>query len=105
MALVHDLVVLPQTRPLVGSVPLPSDPRIAELALMCAAIAEGDSEIRWLSQSKDVATMANALRSLGVSIESNERVQEFKDEIDAMKVRDPATGRQQMKGKYEQQIR
>jgi hypothetical protein len=26
-------------------------------------------------------------------IESNERVQEFKDEIDAMKVRDPSTGR------------
>ena len=41
MAVVHDLVVAPQARPLSGSVPVvSSDPRIAELASICAALAE-----------------------------------------------------------------
>src|SRR5947207_873622 len=73
MADVHDLVIAPQACPLSGSVPLPADPRIAELVLLCAALAEGESEIRWLSQGTDVETMANALRSLGVAIEADER--------------------------------
>jgi 3-phosphoshikimate 1-carboxyvinyltransferase len=73
MAAVHDLIVAPQARPLEGSVPIPSDPRIAELAILCAALAEGKSEIRWLSQGRDVETMIGALRSLGVDIEADER--------------------------------
>jgi 3-phosphoshikimate 1-carboxyvinyltransferase len=73
MTVAHDLIVAPQARPLTGSIPSPSDPRIAQLALLCAALAEGDSEIRWLSQGKDVETMARALRSLGVRIDADER--------------------------------
>jgi 3-phosphoshikimate 1-carboxyvinyltransferase len=73
MAVVHDLIVAPQARPLAGSVPVPSDPRIAELVLLCAALAEGGSEIRWLSQGRDVETMARGLCALGVGIEANER--------------------------------
>ena len=73
MAVVHDLVVAPQARPLSGSVPVLSDPRIAELALLCAALAEGESEIRWLSAGRDIETMMAALRSLGVTIEGDAR--------------------------------
>jgi 3-phosphoshikimate 1-carboxyvinyltransferase len=73
MAVVHDLVVVPQARPLSGSVPLPSDPRIAELALLCAALAEGESEIRWIAPGRDIETMVGALRSLGVAIDMEAR--------------------------------
>jgi 3-phosphoshikimate 1-carboxyvinyltransferase len=69
MAVVHDLVVEPQTRPLVGSVPVPGDEAIAGLALLLASLADGTSEVRGLSPGRDTVAMIEALRALGVSIE------------------------------------
>ena len=40
---------------------------------LCAALAEGESEIRWLSAGRDIETMMAALRSLGVTIEGDAR--------------------------------
>jgi 3-phosphoshikimate 1-carboxyvinyltransferase len=68
-----DFVVQPATRPLVGSVPVPSDKSIGHRALLLAAIADGPSEIRAFSYGGDnVSTMA-ALRSLGVTIDDDTR--------------------------------
>jgi 3-phosphoshikimate 1-carboxyvinyltransferase len=68
MAIVHDLIIESQTRPLVGSVPVPGDEAIAGLALVAAALAEGTSELRGLSASSDTGAMVEALRALGVSV-------------------------------------
>jgi 3-phosphoshikimate 1-carboxyvinyltransferase len=65
----HDLVVVPQSRPLSGSVPTPADDGIGQLALFFAALADGTSEIRGLSKGPDMAATIDALRTLGVTIE------------------------------------
>jgi len=51
-----------------GSVKLPGDKSISHRALMLAAIAEGSTRIRNLSESADVASTAQVLTSLGVAI-------------------------------------
>jgi 3-phosphoshikimate 1-carboxyvinyltransferase len=71
VAVAHDLVVLPQAKPLVGSVPVPSDDAIGTLALVLAAHAEGTSEVRRHSAGPDSAAMIEALRALGVSVDVN----------------------------------
>src|SRR6266542_6379591 len=73
MAPVHDLIVAPRTRPLVGSVPTPGDESIGQLALVCAALADGTSEIRRLSSGSDVNATLRALRALGVSVDLERR--------------------------------
>ncbi len=73
MALVHDLVIQPQRKPLVGSVPVPADDAIAVLALVLAALADGTSEVRRLSSGEDSAATIDALRALGVGIEVRQK--------------------------------
>lgn len=65
----HDLVVMPQARPLSGSVPAPPDEDLSHLALLVAALADGVSELRRLSKGAHVAALVDALRRLGVTIE------------------------------------
>jgi 3-phosphoshikimate 1-carboxyvinyltransferase len=65
----HDLVVIPNGGPLAGSVPLPSDDRIAPLAVLCAALAEEPSEIAGGAWGEGLWAMAEALGRLGVGID------------------------------------
>jgi 3-phosphoshikimate 1-carboxyvinyltransferase len=69
VGVVHDLVVEPQGKPLVGSVPVPADDAIAVLALLLAAVAAGTSEVRRLSSGPDSTATIAALRALGVGID------------------------------------
>ena len=68
-----DLLVEPATRPLVGSVPVPSDKSIGHRALLLAAIATGRSRIRRFSFGEDNVSTMGALRAMGIGI----------DEVDA----------------------
>jgi len=64
------LVVRPQKSPLHGRISVPGDKSISHRAVLLAAIAEGTSTIRnWLPAGDTLATL-EAVRALGVSIES-----------------------------------
>jgi 3-phosphoshikimate 1-carboxyvinyltransferase len=63
------LVVHPAPRPLVGSVPVPSDKSIGHRALLFAALCDGESHISGFSHGEDNVSTANALRAMGVRIE------------------------------------
>jgi 3-phosphoshikimate 1-carboxyvinyltransferase len=63
------LVVHPATRPLTGSVPVPSDKSIGHRALLFAALCEGRTRIAGFSHGEDNISTANALRAMGVHIE------------------------------------
>src|SRR5580704_6727225 len=63
-----DLLVRRATRPLVGSVPVPSDKSIGHRALLFASIARGRSRIAGFSYGEDNVSTANVLRALGVRI-------------------------------------
>jgi 3-phosphoshikimate 1-carboxyvinyltransferase len=65
----HDLIVMPQERPLSGSVPAPPDEDLSHLALLVAALADGESELRQLSKGGHVAALVDALFGLGVSFD------------------------------------
>jgi 3-phosphoshikimate 1-carboxyvinyltransferase len=67
------LVVHPADRPLVGSVPVPSDASIARLSLLFAGIADGRSRLVSFSATEGPLTTAACLRTLGVSVVSSER--------------------------------
>jgi 3-phosphoshikimate 1-carboxyvinyltransferase len=64
-----DLLVRRATKPLVGSVPVPSDKSIGHRALLFAALARGRSRISGFSYGEDNVSTANALRALGVRID------------------------------------
>jgi 3-phosphoshikimate 1-carboxyvinyltransferase len=66
---VTDLVVHPLKKPLVGSVPVPSDKSIGHRALLFAALATGKSRITSFSYGEDNVSTANAMRAMGVAIE------------------------------------
>lgn len=66
-----DLLVHPQERPLVGSVPVPSDKSIGHRSLMLAAIARGASEIRRFSYGEDNVSTLRALAAMGVAIDDD----------------------------------
>jgi 3-phosphoshikimate 1-carboxyvinyltransferase len=63
------LVVHPATRPLVGSVPVPSDKSIGHRALLFGALAEGQTRIAGFSRGEDNVSTANALRAMGVRVD------------------------------------
>ena len=63
------LVVHPQTTPLTGSVPVPSDKSIGHRALLFASLCEGTSQIRGFSYGEDNVSTANAMRAMGVVVE------------------------------------
>ncbi len=62
-----DLVVHPAMRPLVGSVPVPSDKSIAHRALLIGALCNGKSRIRAYAGGGDNASTRAALESMGVA--------------------------------------
>jgi len=66
---VTDLVVHPLEKPLVGSVPVPSDKSIGHRALLFASLSEGVSRIRGFSYGEDNVSTANAMRAMGATIE------------------------------------
>jgi 3-phosphoshikimate 1-carboxyvinyltransferase len=67
--LAHDLVVMPQARPLLGSVPAPPDEDLSHLALLLAALADGQSELRRVAKGPNIAALIDALRVLGVEVD------------------------------------
>ena len=56
-------------KPLVGSVPVPSDKSIGHRALLFASLCEGESEIRSFSHGEDNVSTANAMRAMGAVVE------------------------------------
>jgi 3-phosphoshikimate 1-carboxyvinyltransferase len=67
------LVVRPQTKPLHGSVPVPSDRSITHRALILAALSNGPSELRGFGYGSDNLKMLTALGALGVRYEDDGR--------------------------------
>jgi 3-phosphoshikimate 1-carboxyvinyltransferase len=63
------LIVHPASRPLVGSVPVPSDKSIGHRALLFGALCNGPTHIHGFSHGEDNVSTANALRAMGVRIE------------------------------------
>ncbi len=63
------LVVHPQTKPLSGSVPVPSDKSIGHRALLIGALTNGTCEIRGFSHGEDNVSTARALSEMGVVFE------------------------------------
>jgi 3-phosphoshikimate 1-carboxyvinyltransferase len=66
---VSTIKVHPQDKPLVGSVPVPSDKSIGHRALLFASLCEGVSHIKGFSHGEDNVSTANAMRAMGVGIE------------------------------------
>ena len=64
-----DIVVHPLDRPLVGSVPVPSDKSIGHRALLFASLCEGVSRIKGFSSGEDNVSTANAMRAMGALVE------------------------------------
>jgi 3-phosphoshikimate 1-carboxyvinyltransferase len=65
---VTTLIVHPAQRPLTGSVPVPSDERIGQRALLLGALGLGDTRLSGYSLGGDRGSMAACLRALGVCI-------------------------------------
>ncbi len=65
------LVVRPATRPLSGSVPVPSDKSISHRALILAALSAGTCELRRFSYGEDNVSTLEAFKKLGVQIEDD----------------------------------
>lgn len=65
------LEVQPADASLMGKAAVPGDKSISHRTLILAAIAEGQSRIEGLLESEDVLATAEAIRSMGVSIERN----------------------------------
>jgi 3-phosphoshikimate 1-carboxyvinyltransferase len=63
------LVVHPAGRPLIGSVPVPSDSAIARSTLLVAALVEGPVRITAFSPREDDGVVLAALRTLGLAID------------------------------------
>jgi 3-phosphoshikimate 1-carboxyvinyltransferase len=66
---VTDLVVSRAERPLVGSVPVPSDKSIGHRALLLGALCHGTSRIAGYAGGEDNAATRRAFESMGVSFE------------------------------------
>jgi len=67
------LRVLPQTTPLSGSVPVPSDRSITHRALILAALSNGPCEIRGFGYGSDVQHTLGALGALGVRYDDDQK--------------------------------
>ncbi|MBX3193081.1 MAG: 3-phosphoshikimate 1-carboxyvinyltransferase [Labilithrix sp.] len=64
-----DIVVHPLDKPLVGSVPVPSDKSIGHRALLLSSLCEGKSKITGFSYGEDNVSTANAMRAMGLVID------------------------------------
>ncbi len=67
-----DILVHPLDRPLVGSVPVPSDKSIGHRALLFASLCEGVSRIKGFSYGEDNVSTANAMRAMGAIVKDEE---------------------------------
>jgi 3-phosphoshikimate 1-carboxyvinyltransferase len=65
------LIVHPADKPLVGSVPVPSDKSIGHRALIFASLARGRSRIRGFSYGEDNVATLRAFQSMGVGFEDD----------------------------------
>ncbi|HXQ43742.1 MAG TPA: 3-phosphoshikimate 1-carboxyvinyltransferase [Acidimicrobiales bacterium] len=64
-------LAVPGGRPLVGTVAVPGDKSISHRALLLAAVAEGTSVVRGLSDGDDVRRTADAVTALGARIDGS----------------------------------
>ncbi len=69
MTVVHAAEALVPAAALRGTIELPSDKSIAHRALICGALAAGESRIRLRNPGADVLSTIGALRSLGTDVE------------------------------------
>ena len=67
------LLVHPSTKPLSGSVPVPSDKSIGHRAVIFASLAHGRSVIRGFSYGEDNVATRRAFAKMGVRFEDDER--------------------------------
>lgn len=65
------LIVQPQTRPLSGSVPVPSDKSIGHRALIFSALSRGSCKLSSFSYGEDNVATMNAFRAMGVSFDDD----------------------------------
>lgn len=71
MTVAQELLLRPAAA-LRGTIRVPSDKSIAHRALICAALANGDSQISLLNPGADVRSTIGALRTLGADIRATE---------------------------------
>lgn len=64
-----DLAIVGPTSPLAGRFRPPSDKSISQRALLLAALAAGESELRDVLECEDTVALRGALASLGIAIE------------------------------------
>jgi 3-phosphoshikimate 1-carboxyvinyltransferase len=67
------LIVRPASKPLSGSVPVPSDRSITHRALLLAALSNGPCELRGFAYGSDNLGMLHALAALGVRYEDDKK--------------------------------
>jgi len=67
---VNPVLVVPGGRPLTGGVEVPGDKSLSHRALLLAAVADGTSVIRGLSDGDDVRRTAAAVGALGATVET-----------------------------------
>lgn len=67
------LIIRPPSRPLSGSVPVPSDRSITHRALLLAALSNGPCELRGFAYGSDNLQMLRALSALGVRHEDDQK--------------------------------
>jgi 3-phosphoshikimate 1-carboxyvinyltransferase len=70
---VHEFLSIQPTGPLVAAVRPPGSKSITNRALVCAALAEGESILSGALESEDTGVMIEALRQLGLSVEAGSR--------------------------------
>jgi len=69
---VQTIEMKPVAQPVKGVVRPPGSKSITNRALVCAALAEGRSELHGALQSEDTEVMINSLRDLGIVIQDNQ---------------------------------
>lgn len=65
--------VRPSTGPVIADVLVPASKSIANRALVCAALADGDSEITGIAPGDDTTAMVECLGRLGVPVATSQR--------------------------------
>lgn len=66
-----DLLVQPATKPLTGTVPVPSDKSLAHRAFLLAGLATGESAVRVRDPGEDVLRTLEAMRALGAEVSAD----------------------------------
>ncbi len=66
---------VPTCGPVIGSIRPPGSKSITNRALICAALAEGESELTGALDSEDTQVMAAALNRLGIAVLGQNRRQ------------------------------